>query len=75
MPAMLAAPFVAIGLLYNLALGIVNRALPGLMLSFIGAPLLAGGALLLAAVALPFLMQHWAAGFDGFLALPFAGVP
>jgi flagellar biosynthetic protein FliR len=71
----LAAPFVAIGLLYNLALGIVNRALPGLMLSFIGAPLLSGGALLLAAVALPFLMQHWAAAFEGFLTRPFAGVP
>ncbi len=39
----LAAPFTISAFLYNLALGVINRAMPSLMVSFIGAPALAGG--------------------------------
>lgn len=68
----LALPFVIAALLYNLALGIVNRAMPALAVSFIGAPALTLGGLILFALAAPLLLAHWHGAFLGFLADPFA---
>jgi flagellar biosynthetic protein FliR len=52
----LAAPFVLAAAVYQLALGIINRAIPQLMVFFVGAPLLtAGGLTILALVAVPAL--------------------
>jgi flagellar biosynthetic protein FliR len=72
---MLAAPFVIASMLYNLALGAINRAMPTLMVSMVGAPALTLGALALLAVATPVLLSAWLAAFSEHLAQPFAISP
>lgn len=67
----LAAPFVIAALLYNLALGAINRAMPGLMVTFIGAPALTLGGLILLALLAPFLLQSWQDAVLGSFADPF----
>lgn len=67
----LALPFVIIGMLWNIALGTVNRAMPQLMVAFIGAPALALGSLVLAALFGPLILMIWIAEFDLILASPF----
>jgi flagellar biosynthetic protein FliR len=70
----LAMPFVIAGFLYNLALGIINRAMPQLMVAFVGAPALGLGGLLLLALVAPVLLATWLAALGGFFADPF-GLP
>lgn len=70
----LAAPFAAAALVYNLALGIINRAMPQLMVAFVGAPALTLGALALLAVVAPAALALWLGAFEGLLADPF-GLP
>ncbi|MEI4488124.1 flagellar biosynthetic protein FliR [Frigidibacter sp. MR17.14] len=70
----LAAPFLVTGMVLNLALGLMNRAMPQLMVMLIGAPALAGVALLLLALAAPLVLQVWQAALAGALADPF-GLP
>ncbi|MBN8631499.1 MAG: flagellar biosynthetic protein FliR [Rhodobacterales bacterium] len=70
----LAAPFVIASLIYNLALGAINRAMPTLMVSMIGAPALTVGALALLAVATPVVLAVWLEAFSRFIAEPFAVV-
>jgi flagellar biosynthetic protein FliR len=69
----LAAPFVALSLLYNLALGAINRAMPHLMVAFIGAPFVTGAALLLLMLAAGPLLGRWLAAFAALLADPLGG--
>lgn len=69
----LAAPFVLAALLYNLALGAINRAMPQLMVSFVGAPALTLGGLALLALAAPVLLGVWRAAMEAALAAPFGG--
>jgi flagellar biosynthetic protein FliR len=69
----LAAPFVIASFLYNLALGVINRAMPQLMVAFVGAPALAAGGLLLLVFAAPLVLAVWLGTLNGFLAAPFAG--
>jgi flagellar biosynthetic protein FliR len=69
----LAAPFVIASMIYNLALGVINRAMPQLMVSMIGAPALTLGALALLALATPVLLAVWLRAFEAYLANPFAG--
>jgi len=69
----LAAPFVIAALLYNLALGAINRAMPQLMVSFVGAPALTLGGLALLALASPILLTIWRAAMDAALAAPLGG--
>ena len=71
----LALPFVIAALLYNLILGVINRAMPQLMVTFVGAPLLTGGSLVLLLLSTPFLLGLWVGALDGFLAAPFAQLP
>jgi flagellar biosynthetic protein FliR len=71
----LAAPFVIASMIYNLALGAINRAMPQLMVSMVGAPALTLGALVLLAVATPFLMAGWLQAFELYLASPFGPAP
>ena len=71
----LAAPFVAASLIYNVALGIINRAMPQLSVSFVGAPALTLGGLALMVVATPLGLMFWMQAFDSFLAAPFAVTP
>ncbi len=71
----LAAPFVIASLVYNLALGVINRAMPALMVSMVGAPALTLGGLALMAVATPVILAAWLAAFSGHMADPFAVAP
>ena len=70
----LAAPFVIAALIYNVALGAINRAMPQLMVAFVGAPALTAGALALLAIAAPLGLAIWAGSFTAFLSDPF-GAP
>jgi flagellar biosynthesis protein FliR len=56
----LAAPFVAGALVYNLIMGVINRAMPQLMVTFVGAPLLTAAGLALLFLAAPAMLQVWA---------------
>lgn len=67
----LAAPFVIASLVYNVALGVINRAMPQLMVAFVGAPAITAGGLILLAVAAPYLLSAWLSALNGFLANPF----
>jgi flagellar biosynthesis protein FliR len=71
----LAAPFVIASLVYNLALGAINRAMPTLMVSMVGAPALTLGGLALLAVATPVLLAVWLDAFTAHLAEPFEAGP
>lgn len=71
----LAAPFVIAAVLYNLALGLINRAMPMMMVTFVGAPALTLGALVLLAVAAPALMQAWTGVLAAHLAAPLSVPP
>ncbi len=71
----IAAPFVIAALIYNLALGVINRAMPALMVSFVGAPALTLGGLVLLALAAPLALAVWLAAFNDLLANPMGLVP
>lgn len=70
----LAAPFLIASLLYNIALGVINKAMPQLMVAFVGAPALTWGGLVLLLVTTPFLLPVWLSAFHAVLAAPL-GVP
>lgn len=67
----IAAPFVIASLIYNIALGAINRAMPQLMVSFVGAPAITAGGLILLFVAAPVMLQVWLEAMDQFLGDPF----
>jgi flagellar biosynthetic protein FliR len=67
----LAMPFVIGGLIYNVALGFINRAMPQLMVAFVGAPALTAGGLVLMALCAPALLQVWSAALEAALMGPF----
>lgn len=64
----LAAPFVIASVIYNLALGVINRAMPQMPVSLVGAPVLTAGALVLMALVVPTMLAVWMQGFDAFMA-------
>ena len=72
---MIAAPFVMTGLIYNVALGAINRAMPQLMVAFVGAPALTAGGLILLVLAVPSGIILWREAVVAFLLNPFAAVP
>lgn len=67
----LAAPFVIAALIYNVALGAMNRAMPALMVSLIGAPALSAGTLIMLLLAAPLMLGLWSGSFHSFLDDPF----
>lgn len=67
----LSAPFVVASLIFNIALGVINRAMPQLMVAFVGAPALTLGGLALLAVVTPLALGLWIEALNGFLANPF----
>lgn len=67
----LAAPFVIAGMIWNVGLGVMNRAMPHLMVSFIAAPALSLGVLGLLALSAPFLLSVWQAALRATLDAPF----
>ena len=68
----LAAPFVILSVIYNLTLGAINKAMPQLMVAFVGAPVITFGAIATLLVAAPFMLSVWLTAVEGFLAAPFA---
>ena len=66
----LAAPFVIASVLYNVTLGVINKAMPQLMVAFVGAPAITAASLFLLFLAAPAILQVWGAAFSGFLAAP-----
>lgn len=66
----LAAPFVLAALIWNLALGVMNRAMPMLPVSFLGAPALSLGALAVTALTAVAALSIWRGVLDGFLNAP-----
>ncbi|MBY6114041.1 flagellar biosynthetic protein FliR [Mameliella alba] len=67
----LAAPFVLMSVIYNLTLGVINKAMPQLMVAFVGAPVITFGAIALLLVAAPIMLAIWLQSFEAFLAAPF----
>ena len=65
--------FVVAALLYNLALGAINRAMPQLMVSFVGAPALTLGGLALLALSAPVILTVWRTAMDAALTTPLGG--
>ncbi|MGR3617472.1 MAG: flagellar biosynthetic protein FliR [Paracoccaceae bacterium] len=66
----LAAPFVAMAIVYNLALGAINKAMPQLMVAFVGAPFIILCGLVLFALAAPVMLEIWHQSFLEFVADP-----
>ena len=56
---LLAWPFVLVNLLYNISMGFINKALPSLMVAFVGAPFMVGAGLFLLFVSIVGLMVVW----------------
>lgn len=71
----LAAPFLIASLIYNVVLGVINRAMPQLMVSFVGAPALTAGGLLLFFLTAPVILAIWMATFSAFMDAPFGSWP
>ncbi len=67
----LAAPFVLISVLYNLTLGIINRAMPQMMVVFVGAPVITAGGLALLFLLAPVMLNVWSIALQGYVANPF----
>jgi flagellar biosynthetic protein FliR len=68
----LAAPFVIISVLYNFALGAINKAMPQLMVAFVGAPVITLGGLFILMIAAPAMLSVWMSALDGYLSNPLA---
>lgn len=66
----LAAPFVIISLLYNLTLGVINRAMPQLMVAFVGAPAITLAGIGLLALIAPVSLAVWLAALLEFTSAP-----
>jgi len=69
----LAAPFMIASLLYNVALGVINRAMPQLMVAFVGAPAITAAGLILLALTVPLILKLWIVAFTGFISSPVGG--
>ena len=67
----LAVPFLILTLLYNVTLGVINRAMPQLMVVFVGAPLITFSGLFLLFLVAPVLLSVWTATLDSFFTNPF----
>lgn len=60
----LALPFVTLGFIYNLAIGAANRAMPQLMVAFVGVPAVTLAGLVLLALSAPTLLNVWTSLVD-----------
>ncbi|WP_296473562.1 flagellar biosynthetic protein FliR [Roseinatronobacter sp.] len=70
----LAMPFVILSLLYYVALGAINKAMPQLMVAFVGAPAITWAGLAVLMLTAPLMLPIWHEAFSAFLADP-AGLP
>lgn len=70
----LAAPFLITAVIYNLALGVINRAMPQLMVFFVGAPVITFGGLFILMVGSPMILDVWLRAMMAFFADPGGGL-
>lgn len=70
----LAAPFLVIGFVYNLSLGALNRAMPQLMVSFVGVPAIVWLGILALAVTAPSIFAAWGRTLGEVFANPLWGL-
>nr|WP_255733395.1 flagellar biosynthetic protein FliR [Ruegeria sp. Ofav3-42] len=66
----LAMPFVIASLIYNLALGVINRAMPQLMVAFVGAPAITFAGLFLLFAGAPLILSVWSDALFAFFLNP-----
>jgi flagellar biosynthesis protein FliR len=71
----LAAPFLIASVLYNVALGVINKAMPQLLVAFVGAPAITFGGLFLLFLSTPFLLPAWMQMMQATLAAPMSIPP
>lgn len=71
----LSAPFVLASLLYNVAMGVINKAMPQLMVAFVGAPAITAGGLLVLLLSLPVLLPIWHERFEAVMMSPLVEMP
>ncbi len=71
----LSAPFAIAALVYNLALGVINRAMPQLMVAFVGAPVITAGGLILLMLGAPLILSVWVDALGAFMANPVGDLP
>ena len=60
------------GFAYNVALGAINRAMPQLMVAFVGAPAITAAGLLILMLAAPVILHFWGVRLDRLIADPLA---
>ncbi|MCI5047120.1 MAG: flagellar biosynthetic protein FliR [Aquisalinus sp.] len=60
----LSLPFVVLNFIYNVVLGVVNRAMPQLMVSFVGLPAITGASLVLLAISVAAMLMAWVTSFN-----------
>ena len=70
----LAMPFVILSLLFYVALGAINKAMPQLMVAFVGAPAITWAGLAVLFLTAALILPIWHSAFTGFLFDP-AGLP
>ena len=66
----LALPFFSISLLYNVSIGFINKAMPQLMVAFVGAPLITLMSLALMALLTPVIFTLWHSNLSSLLSNP-----
>ena len=66
----LAAAALTATLLYNIILGVINRAMPQLLVSFVGAPAITAGGLLILYLMAPTIMDVWLVFLADIIAIP-----
>lgn len=71
----LSAPFIIVSVLYNLTLGVINKAMPQLMVAFVGAPVITFAGVFILFLAAPMLLTVWLSALDAFMANPFVVHP
>ncbi|CAD0186564.1 flagellar biosynthesis protein FliR [Ruegeria sp. THAF57] len=71
----LAMPFVIASLIYNLALGVINRAMPQLMVAFVGAPAITFAGLFLLFAGTPLILSVWSGALFASMQNPLVGLP
>lgn len=70
----LAAPFVAIGFAYNLALGALNRAMPQLLVALVGVPFLVWIGIVVLYHTMPALYESWGDAMEQVFLNPIGGL-
>ncbi|SDY44590.1 flagellar biosynthetic protein FliR [Jannaschia faecimaris] len=69
----LAAPFALAALIYNAAMGVINRAMPQLMVALVGAPAITWASAVLLLLAAPLILSVWKTAMIAALADPLGG--